>query len=362
MVRYIILFILLPLVAWGEPSISGVSGTVAQGQSITITGAGFGIKSTPAPIMWDDFENGVSGGDLSEYGSWDYTFGYHNKYSNVNNRPGSTLSMRHDLTVTKDPSFNAYECNARYNVSGSFPKVFYSYWMWFQWGECNGQIKWGIRIADFDASTHLWSEPRFDGCVYPGTGGACSNSGAYFQGNSGYLDSRTCFGSENAFTDGAWVQIEVQALQSTPSTSDGSLECWMSKPTGFVKVVNQSAIVMRSSEAEWDATGIYTWIDSDDAGDQNTICYDDIYIDNSWARVVIGDAPTYDNCTRREIQIPSAWSNTSITASVNQGAFGDSDTAYLYVVDDDGVASSGYEITLGEGSATWSVSGTMIIH
>jgi len=29
--------------------------------------------------------------------------------------------------------------------------------------------------------------------------------------------------------------------------------------------------------------------------------FDDIYIDDSWARTEVGDNATYDNCTHREI-------------------------------------------------------------
>jgi hypothetical protein len=76
--------------------------------------------------------------------------------------------------------------------------------------------------------------------------------------------------------------------------------------------------------------------------------WDDIYIDNSWARVEIGDQPVYDNCTRREMQIPSQWSNDSITLNVNQGAFKPGTEAYLFAVDANGVPSSGKKIIIGD--------------
>lgn len=80
--------------------------------------------------------------------------------------------------------------------------------------------------------------------------------------------------------------------------------------------------------------------------------YDDIYIDNSWARVEIGDQPTYSACTHREIQIPQAiWNDGQLQINVNQGSFADNSTAYLYVVDENGeVNISGYPVTLGAGT------------
>ena len=76
--------------------------------------------------------------------------------------------------------------------------------------------------------------------------------------------------------------------------------------------------------------------------------YDDIYINNSWARVEIGDDPDYDSCTHREMQIPTAWSSDSVDITVNQGSFPDGATAYLFVVDEDGIVNTtGKSITFG---------------
>lgn len=61
--------------------------------------------------------------------------------------------------------------------------------------------------------------------------------------------------------------------------------------------------------------------------------------------IEIGNASTWAACTHREIQIPTAWTTDEITATINQGSLPDG-TAYLFVVDADGVASDGYEITL----------------
>jgi hypothetical protein len=65
---------------------------------------------------------------------------------------------------------------------------------------------------------------------------------------------------------------------------------------------------------------------------------------------MIGNARTFNGCTIREIQIPTAWSDNSITVTVNQGVFGSGMTVYLYVVDQNGaVNSTGYPITVGSG-------------
>jgi hypothetical protein len=74
----------------------------------------------------------------------------------------------------------------------------------------------------------------------------------------------------------------------------------------------------------------------------------ELYMDNSFARVELGNAPTWAACTHREIQIPSAWSATEITVTVNQGAFEAEDDVWLYVVDENRVNNSvGYPLVIG---------------
>ena len=76
--------------------------------------------------------------------------------------------------------------------------------------------------------------------------------------------------------------------------------------------------------------------------------FDDIFIQfNTRARVEIGDASTWANCTHREIQPALTWSDTGITGPFNQGSFKTGDTVYIFVVDEDGIPSDGYPVTIG---------------
>lgn len=75
---------------------------------------------------------------------------------------------------------------------------------------------------------------------------------------------------------------------------------------------------------------------------------DDVYLDNSWARVMVGNASTLIDSHHIEPQIPSAWSDTEIVATVNRGTFNAGDTAYLFVVDANGSVSNGHQITFSE--------------
>ncbi len=83
----------------------------------------------------------------------------------------------------------------------------------------------------------------------------------------------------------------------------------------------------------------------------------DIYIDSTRAHVFISDASSWVSSwtaatvtTHSEVQIPSVWTDTEITITVNQGSFANSSEQYLYIVDINGdVNTIGYPITFGAG-------------
>jgi len=84
-------------------------------------------------------------------------------------------------------------------------------------------------------------------------------------------------------------------------------------------------------------------------GDKQTfpIQTDDHFIDFTMARVEISDYPTWDETAQhhKELQIPTVWSDTGVTANLNLGSFQDGDHIYLYVVDADGaVNADGYDL------------------
>jgi len=63
----------------------------------------------------------------------------------------------------------------------------------------------------------------------------------------------------------------------------------------------------------------------------------EIYMDKSVQRVVIGDAPNYDDLTHYELQRPVQWGDNEIEFSVNLGALDTSSDLYVYVFDENGV-------------------------
>jgi hypothetical protein len=81
----------------------------------------------------------------------------------------------------------------------------------------------------------------------------------------------------------------------------------------------------------------------------NGIYFDDIYIDNTFSRVEIGDASTYVNCTKRFMQIPTEWTDGTVKASLNKGNLVEGTLAYIYVIDSNGeVNPKGYPVIISD--------------
>ena len=68
--------------------------------------------------------------------------------------------------------------------------------------------------------------------------------------------------------------------------------------------------------------------------------HDDVYVDTTWTRVMITDAPTLAGSRVREIQIPLEWSATEIRVLVRQGAHDALAGRYLLVIGEDGSEQS----------------------
>jgi hypothetical protein len=71
---------------------------------------------------------------------------------------------------------------------------------------------------------------------------------------------------------------------------------------------------------------------------------DDLYIDDSWCRVMVGDNADFTSCTLREIQIPTAWDSGggSVSCVLNQGEFASFSGKHLFVcINDDPLDNNG---------------------
>lgn len=346
--------------AWGAPSISGVSGTATNGQNITISGSDFGTG--PTILIFDDFEGGVNGENISvgsgsaAFGQWETnertggaatysnSFAHSGSLSMMCNAASGTQGLSANIPVASRKIFVSYRC---YNpLTYLFP------------GENTEYVNWKIIwVTGTDTNDDDISLPAF----IPGGGSYDERPQIGGNGLCLSMDDRW-WQVSSTFTKGNWHRFWTYVEGGTQDL-DGLCQMYEFSETGVRTVVNESGKDILCSGGEWIRVLVNGYTR---ATDTCRVFFDDVYIaygDNARARVEMGNNATYANCTNLTICTPTSWGSSSITATVRQGSFS-TGPAYLFVVDADGVVSDGYEITLGSsaGGSGWSASGTMSIH
>jgi len=323
------------------PTISGVSGQVGQGELFTITGDGFGSEPNAAPYRFDDFEHGTAGNDLTWWGlsksSGDY--------------PKFTTAQVYSGNLAAKANFDGqYNCTA-YKTGFDFDEAYISYWVY--WLKLSGDASRNIKLARFVSHTTDYKS----GTPSLGYTGFYTSSSIWYAFN-GLPD-----GPDNDVqvwggyvTAGTWHRIEMYGKISTLNQDDGARGWWLD----LNEVDYDNAFATYTSSTDRDSYRCITmpFYVAHDAGGPHYIYYDDVFVNNTFARVEIGNAATWSGCTVREIQLPTSWSNTSIAVTTNQAKFSNGQQVWLYVVDRDGnVNQSGYPLTIG-GTITYDLTVT----
>lgn len=319
-------------------SISGTSGTWSHGEAVTISGSGFTTKATAAPVLWDTIDNqsaysALSDGDIIPTGVGNPWPLNSNGDDAVTFENGDTMrhalsSEMYKVTATKRGYMDGLEWTAT-------DHIYVSWWFktnvnYMSVGDLTLHSCKFLRLSKSDEQTtrtFSWAQAK----VY-------------------------VFGAEQV-EDGNWVDF------FTTVDTWHFMEAWINSANRTFKVIIDNDAALSLSHT-WDSTTAFqfnqVWrlgMDSDgnNTGTASTHTEDDIYVDKYLNRAMVGNASTYATCTAFEMQIPTSWSDTSIGITVNRGAYGASDTRWLYVHDSSGVVNSdGFEITFGEeeGSAT----------
>ncbi len=334
----------VPGVAQGQPAISGVSGTITNNQTISISGSGFGTKSTAAPLVWEDFADGALDPKLPTRGGAVAINGD---------------NLRH--------SFSAKNARANFKTAGYYfgydaataPKWFVQYWI-----KLASNWHWGT--STYSGADDGLANVKFFR-MFPAGSRTYANVGYSIHGFRGG-DSLLRFvengvqtypgvNMQTLLAPNVWHSVQVEYGENGGAgQANGTMRLWVdgvqrdstttldTNPTADGAAINKRPYVI----------GLYdSWAPSDAAAANMYAYYTDIYVDNGWARVELGNAATYSACTHREMLVPSAWSAGSIAARVTQGTFTAGQAAYVYVVDASGrVNANGFRVTVGGGSTS----------
>jgi hypothetical protein len=344
---FVFLIAAWPLTAAGAPSISSVEGELAQGNQVTISGSNFGIKSPAKPYLWVPFEGSADPSPLGVVRNWTveemvYTpnegAGGSGGLKAANNTGKWAASVTASGFNWNDPGQKMYifrKSKRNFDIwnnppgitSDDGPEINYKSWRLWSEGFTTPNaligISNGTAVAaspEVESGDNLW--PFTDHKAAAGKVGEWhtneisirSNTNAVGKGDGffQYVTNGTVYG-EVPYDKGAGTRYWKMWDAASP-------------PSMVMNFVVHEVRANATFPSDWRA-----WAD-------------DVYLDTTWARVMIGDAPNFADAKHREIQIPSAWSSSSVTVTVQTGTFPADATPYLFVIDADGNASQGYAV------------------
>jgi hypothetical protein len=342
--------------ALGTPTVQQVSGTLDHNGSITISGSGFGSKATAAPWVWDN----ASGSQLTNIwgGAWpDALPGYNTGYYPP--MRGVSPPHSHDTRMIAGAHAANTGANSGYMVImfkslqlPSFPCTFYASWyqladsQWHFGGDNN------FKTFDYSYGGNPYSTTGSWYTVYgpPHPDSATDTGVQWVSGVTAPLMNPDVNGHNAWWSSavnpmaGKWSKVEI-AFKATDQ-NDGYITVWENgKKVMWYKgpTDNYPTKLRTIGVGGYGRMQGYT---------TNWRYFDDVYVDTTLQRVVLADASTLSNASIVEVQIPVAWSDGSITATVNLGKFSQGQTAYLFVVDASGTPSAAGVAVKAGGTAT----------
>jgi len=345
-----ILLIFIPSYALTAPTVSSVSGKIVDGQSIIISGSGFGNKTTPTPLVFlkDNIEAGTPDSSVSA-SMWTNTpdsGGFLSpKYTDADAHSGNQSIKFRFLN-------SQYGCYMTYDAGSGFDKLYYTAWIKIVKNDAATKFQWkSIRLNDKNQYAVSCSiiEDNWWGSN-PGIWGNNDIQSYYSSGTKSDVINSI---SSNAYLFNSWMRIEGY-YQRASGNEVGDGVVWHTR-------IGKSGIWGDATNVITHAAGDGSWryillgmYYSNLVGATNrdaTFYYDDIYLDKTLARVEIGNNKIFSDCNSREIQYPTSWSSTSITITLNRGNFDPCQTYYLFVVDENGNNNStGYPIKIITGA------------
>lgn len=314
--------------ASAAPTISSVSGTPSKGQVLTIRGSGFGTKSPVKPLWYFPFGDGTRGTHptLSRNQSTSAINGVLGQRSEA--APGSPYVLYYDYqagAVAMGPD----------TLSLNSSDVAYAFWKSkFNMPKRGGPDVFNYKLVRIFAQGYKQNVYSGENVMIP-----------EYTAVNNYTNCAECADyslSGQEWQEDKWLTDEVVYRTSGIDASDGQV--WYFR-NGFK--TNKRTYRLRTSEMPQKYTGItfshfYRGLQSGDLG-----FMDIVYVDDTWARVVVSDKPTMSDSqnSAREIQIPVAWADNEIQVSFRAGALPTSSPMYLYIYSADGQRNlSGYPI------------------
>jgi len=314
-------------------SVAGVA--ASNSNSYTITGTGFGAKFIGA-ATFDNFESESVGAASSPIGNLKSGNVTGTTISEIDSNSGSRC-LSHDFSVNGFPKIYR-------ELAGARAKGYMS--LHVKWSGSNTSttiFKYG-RVG---AGGVYSGNPKF-GESYTSSGMAPSSFGGEVvtsNGIVGYGANANFKASDPSaiYTPDTWHFYELEWDAGTTGQPDSFFEARCDGQRTITFDGLEFLTAENSSLPDW----VLTFINGFDQSPNITALMDDVYIDESRARVVMTNAALYADSTEWAAQGITSYSTTSVITSSEPQSFTVGETAYLHLFNALGVlVSEGNQITV----------------
>lgn len=340
-----ILCLVFARVVHSAPSNISASGTMNDGQSITLSGAGFGTPSSRDFVFLGGssgvIETTATGVTPSNANGWIYNNGV--DYSAIITDTGARSGSKALYQGSSGPN-----AALRFDWgSGIAPgnTVYVTWWTMVDWDSFAGATQWkmfrlswenDIQDTGPEAVMFNWFSDSAPKQFYmrPGPTETTVNAQAMYPRYP---------------AKGVWTRMEMVVHESSVvGAADASWTVGSYVPSGSYTSTSDTGTTYWTGED--DVHRWFLWQNYHSGFTNWRLVSDDYYVQvGSVARIELCDSHSWATRTSCDIQSATAWSDTGAIITLNTGGFSTGQTAYLYVVDSNGDANaSGYEVTIGE--------------
>lgn len=319
-----------------QPTISNIEGSIISGNEITITGNHFG-ESGPNIILFDDFSEetpGTLADNVAKIGSWTRMCGM--PFADDKLSTGIGLRV---VSVTPDTP----RCNNELLLGGDYSEIYVSSIAYipdrFRFPGTTTEETW----PDVSALKHLWVYDSADGYIGI-TEGADIFSPAW-TGKKFYNTTSNDVGISSFDQTGdvgwTWDQPVRWSLwikgNGTNTLGSNGLFQSVSANGNIIKNYRdyKAWFVEGHPKYSYDRIHIPGYIRYTPYSDSENYIIDDVYVavgKSANARIELGNHPIYEQCTKLIHLIPTAWSDTLVSAKVSTANFNDSNgDLYLFI-------------------------------
>lgn len=302
-----------------------------EGVQLTLSGCRFGTPTHAAPLIWDDFEGGVRDEELSAHSMWQ---GFRPVGAFYRGDDAYAGNLAAGNLVTDESST---EFRSNYQATPLTNAMYLSYML-------RADIT-GDRYGVFKLSriTSNYTGERVATPHYNGPG----NMTWTYQPDSHWSYTSFDPGADvvqrtTGETIDTWHRIEMFIRASTPGVADGAV--WAAQDGE--RVWTQENVMTRAAGMTYQYNSILLGLMAANVRNDGhfELRIDDVMAVSSEARVELGNAPRFEDCTLREIQPYAAWTATSIQVTPRLARLDASMPLYLFVVDPEGHASEGFAV------------------